>query len=287
MPRRDEGGGAYAAGTTFTYDPAKGVVVLPPGVTQAAIDASNAANPQAAGANGTNFTGDFSKSGADFSNPVPTTAPVNPNFVPGDLGSFLNIYGLPTDVQSKVNQIFASTSDVNQATSLAMAYIRGTPWYAQTYPGIQEGIAKGVVTNESDYRNYLNQVNTLTQQYQGRQVGSDELAGYLQQGYSPTHVGQLYAGKAYVGANRNDIQYAAGAMDSQGQFTDAELAALGNENAGLDSELGQRIQNRFNVAKQRIQTAFSGTLATPGLSTSNGRLQATSLGGNGPSDVGA
>jgi hypothetical protein len=250
--------------------------------TQAQVDASLAANPNA------------SKGGYEGTTPmrsdasgVPITDPTNPNFVPGDLGSFLNIYGLPTDVQSKVNQIFANTADVNQATSLAMAYIRGTPWYAQTYPGIQEGIAKGVINDESGYRNYLNQVNGLTQQYQGRQVGSDELAGYLQNGYSPTHVGQLYAGKAYVNANQNDIQQAAGAMDSQGQFTGTELTALGNENAGLDSELGQRIQNRFNIAKQRIQTAFSGSLATPGLSTSGGRLQATSLGGNTTPDVGA
>jgi hypothetical protein len=123
-------------------------------------------------------------------------------------------------VQSKVNQIFAQTGDVNQATALAMAYIRGTPWYAQTYPGIQEGIARGVIGNEADYRSYLNSVNGLTQQYQGRQVGSDELAGYLQQGFSVDHVGRLYAGKAYVGANRNDIQYATGAFDAQGPLSD-------------------------------------------------------------------
>jgi len=271
--------GEFAGGFSFDGKTVKPVV---PTYTQAQVDASLAANPNA------------SKGGYEGTTPmlsdasgVPITDPVNPNFVPGDLGSFLNIYGLPTDVQSKVNQIFANTADVNQATSLAMAYIRGTPWYAQTYPGIQEGIAKGVINDESGYRNYLNQVNGLTQQYQGRQVGSDELAGYLQNGYSPTHVGQLYAGKAYVNANQNDIQQAAGAMDSQGQFTGTELTALGNENAGLDSELGQRIQNRFNIAKQRIQTAFSSSLATPGLSTSGGRLQATSLGGNTTPDVGA
>lgn len=206
--------------------------------------------------------------------------------VPTDYSAFLNIYNLPADVQSKVNQIFGQTGDVNQATALAMAYIRGTPWYAQTYPGIKEGIAKGVISNEADYRSYLNNVNNLTQQYQGRHVGSDELAGYLQQGFSVDHVGRLYAGKAYVGANRNDIQYATGAFDSQGRLNDQELAALGNENAGLDSELGQRIQNRLDLARQRIRTAFSSSLATTGLSTANGRLQATSLGGN-SSDVAA
>ena len=247
--------------TTFTYDPKTGKVT-------AIVDLHPADGGPADGSPGNQYVPAAVTPAADYSN-------------------FLGVYGLPSDVQNKVNQIFSSTTDLNQATSLAMAYIRGTPWYAQTYPGIQEGIAKGVINDESGYRNYLNQVNGLTQQYQGRQVGSDELAGYLQNGYSPTHVGQLYAGKAYVNANQNDIQQAAGAMDSQGQFTGTELTALGNENAGLDSELGQRIQNRFNIAKQRIQTAFSGSLATPGLSTSGGRLQATSLGGNTTPDVGA
>jgi len=107
------------------------------------------------------------------------------------------------EVQSTVNQIFASTADVNQATSLAMAYIRGTPWYAQTYPGIQEGIAKGVINNEADYRSYLNSVNTLTQQYQGRQVGSSELAGYLQQGFSVDHVSASLCG---TGVHRGEPQ---------------------------------------------------------------------------------
>jgi hypothetical protein len=202
-------------GAGFSYDgkTVRPIAPLPPGVTRAQVDASLAANPKASKGG---YEGDYWQNNPDTGS-VPTTAPTDPNFVPGDLGSFLNIYGLPTEVQSKVNQIFASTADVNQATSLAMAYIRGTPWYAQTYPGIQEGIAKGVIGNEADYRNYLNNVNGLTQQYQGRPVGSDELAGYLQNGFSVDHVSRLYAGKAYVGANRNDIQYTTGAFDSQGQ----------------------------------------------------------------------
>jgi hypothetical protein len=203
-----------------------------------------------------------------------------------DYSSFLGIYGLPPDVQAEANKIFANTTDVNQATQLALAYVRGTDWYAKTYPGIKEGIARGVVSNEADYRGYLNTVDTLTKQYYGRAVSSDEVAGYLQQGFNPDYVGRLFAGKAYTGANFNNIQYAAGNFGDTGRLTDPELVALGNENAGIDSELGQRIQNRLTVAQQRIRSIFSGTEATPALSLANGRLQATSLGAQSP-DVGA
>lgn len=284
MPRRDDSGDAYAPGTTFTYDPAKGVVTaLPPGVTQAAIDVSNAANPNAAGANGTNFTGDFRDS--------PTTGTgtsTTPNFVPPDIGSFLAIYGLPSDVQAKVQQIFQNTSDVNQATALAMAYIRGTSWYAQTYPGIQEGIAKGVISNEADYRSYLNNVNTLTKQYLGRDIGSGELGDFLKQGYDAARIGRIYQGGAIAKTNAGDWNYATGAFDENGPLTTDEQAALGQEQAGLDTALGQKVQRRLDLAKQRMSAVFGGgQLATPSLSIANGRLAATSLGGATAPDVSA
>lgn len=282
MPRVADSGDSYAKGTTFTYDPTKGIVTaLPPGVTQAAIDASNAANPNAAGANGTNFTGDFRDAAVTASG-----APTN-NFVPPDIGSFLAIYGLPSDVQAKVQQIFQNTSDVNQATALAMAYIRGTPWYAQTYPGIQEGIAKGVIGNEADYRNYLNQVNTLTQQYLGRDIGSGELGDFLKQGYDPTRIGRIYQGGAIAKTNAGDWQYATGAFDENGPLTADEQAAVGQEQAGIDTVLGQKVQRRLDLAKQRMTAVFSGSGASPSLSLANGRLSAPSLAGAAAPDVAA
>jgi hypothetical protein len=303
MPRpKDEGG------TLYTVTPSGQIVVAPPpapaGVTQAQIDASLAANPQASkgGYEGVGTPATPGPAGTtsyvDPSQPTPatvttqagTTVSTSTGATVGtalaDPGAFLGLYGLPSDVASKVNEIFVKNPDVGTATQLAMAYIRGTPWYAQTYPGIQEGIARGVIGNEADYRKYLNDINNLTQQYQGRHVGSDELVGYLGQGYTTTHVGQLYAGTAWANANKADVQYTTGAFDT-GQLSPAELAALGNENAGLDSELGQRLQNRLNLAQQRLRGVFSGSLATPGLSTANGRLQATSLGGKTSPDVGA
>ena len=195
-----------------------------------------------------------------------------------DWSSMLGIYGLPSDVANKVQQIFSSTDDVNQAVALAMAYVRGTQWYAQTYPGIQEGIARGVVSNESDYRSYVNQLQQLNKQYYNTDITSQQITDYLKSGYSIGHVGQLFQGNAYVQANQNDLQYIAGAFGN-GRLSQDELAALGNESAGLDSAMGQKIQNLVQKATQKMQDVFGGSLAKPSLSLGDNGLQFPSLAG--------
>ncbi len=187
-------------------------------------------------------------------------------------------YGLPSDVQAEVDQIFANTADVNAATQLALAYIRGTDWYAQTYPGIQQGIQNGVVGSEADYRAYVNQINQLTLQYYGRQATSQDIANYLGQGFSVGRVGQGFQGQAYVTANRPALQYQFGAF-GDGRLSDDQLTALGNESAGIDTALGQQIQNQLKLAQQRIQRVFQGTAATPSLSVGTNGLSAPSLQG--------
>lgn len=203
-----------------------------------------------------------------------------------DYSNFLAIYGLPADVQNKVSQIFANTPDVNQATALAMAYVRGTTWYAQTYPGIQEGIAKGVIGNEADYRSYLNNVNTLTKQYLGRDISGQEIGDFLKQGYDPARIGRIYQGGAIAKTNAGEWNYATGAFDANGPLTTEEQAALGQEQAGIDTALGQKVQRRLDLAKQRMSAVFGGQLATPSLSLANGRLTAPGLAaGAAPTDV--
>lgn len=204
-----------------------------------------------------------------------STAPAPP---PVDWSSLLGIYGLPSDVQAKINAIFSNTSDVNQATALAMAYVRGTNWYAQTYPGIQEGIARGVVSNEADYRAYVNQLQILNHQYYNTDITSQQIADYLKAGYSVGHVGQLFQGHAYATANKNDLNYLTGAFGN-GQLSDNDLETLGQETAGLDSAMGQKIQSLVQKATQRMQTVFSGTLATPSLSIGGSGLSSPSLAG--------
>lgn len=217
--------------------------------------------------------------------PEPANDPLH-GYTNTDWSAMLGIYGLPPDVQSKVNQIFNTTTDVNQATSLALAYIRGTPWYERVYPGIKEGLANGTVSNEADYRNYLNNINILSKQYLGRDISGQEIAGYLKQGFNVDRVGRIFQGGAIASTNGQDWRYATGAFDAQGPLTNQEQQALGQEQAGIDTALGQRVQRRLALAQQRLQTVFQGSLATPGLTTSSGRLASTTLGAKAP-DVAA
>lgn len=95
-------------------------------------------------------------------------------------------WGLPPDLAAQMQQMLAQGYSVDEI----LAYIRGTPWYAQTYPGIQQGISLGLIGNESDYRSYLNQANQLYRRYYGRDITSDEMAGLLASGASLGFIGE-------------------------------------------------------------------------------------------------
>lgn len=200
--------------------------------------------------------------------------------------AFFASLGLPPDVVAKVNQIFSQYSDVNAASAAALGYIRGTPWYAQTYPGIAEGIRKGVISNESDYRQLLNQQSQIYRQYLGRDVTAGEFAANLGEGTNLSTIGGRLQGAALAGTYGQDWRYTLGAFDTAP--TDTELKALGEETAGLDSALGQRVKRRLDLAQQRLAGVFQGTLAAPNLSlTNNGRLLAPGLSAGRSADVAA
>lgn len=210
----------------------------------------------------------------------------------GDFSTMLGIYGLPPDIQAKVNQIFAQTADVTQATALALAYIRGTDWYAQTYPGIQEGLQSGLFNNEADYRAYVSAIDQLSQQYSGSNVTSDQIAAYIKSGYNPSYVGKLFQGQATVAANTPNWQELSGQFGT-GQMSADQLTALGNESSGIDTGLGQVLQNHLQQAVTRMTKAFNGVVATPSVTLGAQGLQAPQLAGqkqpnaSGNSDVGA
>lgn len=286
----------------------------------------------------------------DAPGPRPDVPGATPPSGPTDWSSFLDTYGMPDDVKRRIDDIFRQGGDIQNLVATAVAYVRGTPWYAQTYPGISEGIARGIVTNEKDYRSYLNSANQLYQQYFGRTIGGDEFATLLGSGVGPTllhsrlearadteafgaqlptglfgadelqeigldmagigsargkqlrdlssyaqqlnpiyrqyegrditraelegHFGQQtsadtvarrFAGKAYIGAYGPDIQYALGNF-GEGQLGSSDLTALGEEQAGLDTPLGQKMQRALELANQRLQGVFRGSLAQLGQS---------------------
>jgi len=105
-----------------------------------------------------------------------------PDYSGIDFAQYFKMWGLPADVQARVAQIFQTTGDVNVASQLAMAYIRGTDWYGQTYPGIQIAEAKGLVNDEQGYRALLNQQTQMYQQYLGRDISTDEFTANLNEG---------------------------------------------------------------------------------------------------------
>lgn len=190
----------------------------------------------------------------------------------------LGIYGLPQEIQDRVNQIFSQTSDVTQATALALAYIRQTSWYAETYPGIQEGESSGLFNNEADYRAYVSAVDQLSQQYNGQNVTSDQIAAYIKSGYNPSYVGKLFQGQATVAANSPQWQELSGQFGT-GQMSADQLTALGNESSGIDTSLGQQLSNHLNQAVTRMTKAFNGVVATPQASLGAQGLFAPQLAG--------
>src|SRR4051812_39338342 len=97
--------------------------------------------------------------------------PVVPTPAPGvvDWHSFLDSFGMQRHVKARIERIFSNyAQDPKTAARIAVGYVRGTPWYAQTYPGISEAIARGVVKDEAGYRSYLNTANQLYAQSLGR-----------------------------------------------------------------------------------------------------------------------
>jgi hypothetical protein len=198
---------------------------------------------------------------------------------PVDWSSYLGLYGLPPDVQKELNAIFQRTPDVNQATQLALAYVRGTPWYATTYPGINEAIAKGIVRDEAGYRAAQNGYNQVFRQYNNRDMTAAEFAGYLGEGVSADTVAKRFQGASIASVYGNDWQYAAGNF-GEGKLGADELQAAGRQEAGLDSELGMRVQRRLQQAQDRIRAVFSGSLATSKLAQPLGEQSGI------PSDIG-
>ena len=101
----------------------------------------------------------------------------------------------------------------------------------------------------------------MYRQWAGRDIALDEYAGYLREGVEAGVVGQRFQGAAYTSTFGNEWQYLLGAFGDTGRATPDELKAAGEQQAGLSSPLGIRLQQRLQQAQQRIQAVFSGNLA--------------------------
>ena len=190
---------------------------------------------------------------------------------------FWGQWGLPSDLIDQINKTLAGVSDETTALVIGTNLLRSSSWYAQTFPGIGYGIRNGLFTDETGYRDYVNRVNQLYQQYYGRAVTSGEVANYLQLGNSYDYVGNLLQGQAISQAEGPTVGYQTGAFDAQGKLTPAELTAYGQEKAGIDTLLGQQVALRVQRASQRLNNLFTGKLANPSLSIGPQGLNAPSI----------
>lgn len=212
----------------------------------------------------------------DDGGPPPPPGGGAPPPPPIDWSLFFDYLGLPPDVAAGVSRIFASTPDVNVASMLALAYIRGTQWYRDNFPGIEEGKRFGLIRDERDYRALLNQSNQLYRQFFDRDINLGEFATQLREGVSVDVMGRRFRGEAYIKANRGDLQFLTGAY-GEGQLSEAELTALGRQQFGLESERGGILERRVRTAQERIRRVFEGVLATPAMTLGPSGLTSPSL----------
>ncbi len=180
---------------------------------------------------------------------------------------------LPPAVLNQVKPLFTNPQLTPQlANEYALNAVRQTPWYAQTFPGIQAGIQNGLFANEPGYIAYRNSLHQVYNQYTGNPATAAQVAHAATQGFSPGRVAQGLSGEAYLAANKPEILSTLGAFGTGAPVTQPQLQALGKEQANIDSPLGQLMQKRLAQAQERMKGIFSGTLATPSLSLSTGRI---------------
>lgn len=262
----ENGQGGGNATPAPVYHGADGKVITEAQMQQMIKD-SLAANPQAAGSNGTTFSGGQTWDGAS----------ADPNGVgPIDWHQYLTDWGFDKDITDELDRIFRTYNDPQQAGAAALAYVRGTDWYKRTFPGIQEGQRLGVIGDEASYRDYVNRLNQEWRRYYGRDITTQEASDFLKQGKNVQSVGAHLQGGAYINANRNDIQYQLGAFDENGQASESDLSDYGDQLSGLGNAHGAALQARLDKAKERLNRIMQGTLATPSLTAANGGLSSAS-----------
>lgn len=261
------------------YDPLVQQIVSM-GTPQGNTDVTSGDNGTGGSGTGTG-TSTGTNTGGDGGTGVGT--PKNPPF---QWQAYLTNWGFTQDIIDQLTKIFSQYSDPNQAAAAALAYIRGTGWYQQTFPGIQAGESAGLFSDEQGYRSYVNDLNQLYTSYYGRQVNSAEVLGFLNAGNSAAHVGQHLSGQAQLQAELPQDQYLLGAFDENGVPNANDLSSYGDYLGGIGNMIGPQLSQRLQKAQQKVSDIFQGTLATPSMAIlNNGRLSMTGSPGNNSTDI--
>lgn len=200
--------------------------------------------------------------------PAGSSAPYQPPAPPPNqwVNTFWGNLGLDQATIDGLTAAIAGLTDPAQIQVIGQNYLRSTPWYQQTFPGFAAGVQAGLYGDENGYRQYVNALNQYTQEYLGRPVTAAEVIAALQGGVNPNVFGQKLQGNALAVTLGPEAQYEAGAFTEEGRLSQGELQAYGQEKAGYDTALGQQISQRLQLATQKMQDIFTGTLARANLS---------------------
>lgn len=126
------------------------------------------------------------------------------------------------------------------------------------------------------YYSFLDEVGDAFALHNGRAATNAELNALFQTGKSKETITAEYRGADFIKANRGSIQSEAGAFNfgeggaGSGTFSEAELTALGNQEAGITTALGLDIQRRVSLATQRMDRIFQGQAAQGSLNLPGG-----------------
>lgn len=200
---------------------------------------------------------------------------------------FQHFYGrAPT--RAEIDQYYASGATpeyINQTldsmgiqrafpTSLTSLF---TPDEIKAYSDEKAGIHTPDGKRIADLVDLAMSLNPIYNQYQNRAITRQELEGHLNMGDTPQKVAGTFGGQAFIGANKQDIQYYQGAF-GEGQLSQQQLDQLGQNEAGYTTPQGALLQSKFEKAMERARVAFSGTLAHMERSNRFGQQQLPDLG---------
>lgn len=175
---------------------------------------------------------------------------------PTDWQAVLGMYGMTPDMINQINELWKKTGGNAQvATPLILAYVRGTQWYQQQYPGIDRGIQSGLFNDERGYQQYKNALNQTYQQFYHRPVTAAEVGKAAAAGQDPRQIEQQFQSKALAGTITDPLK---------GLFTPTELKAFRDQAAGITTQLGLQVTAQANMASnvQSLYQQFYGRLPT-------------------------
>lgn len=198
--------------------------------------------------------------------PTGTEDPSDPGALPNT--SSLGIPGLPPAVAQRAAQIMRDGGD--NGVQQALAYIRTTDWYKDEYYGIEFGVANNIFTDvanpEAEYRAYKQSIIQTFRDFYGRIPTKEEIANYLQRGIDALRAQKMGQGYVNTQVHGQDWRYALTAFGETGILGESELdgglSALGEQQAGINTVLGQKLQDSLDRAMAKVQKVFSGTAGT-------------------------